>query len=340
MAAVNDVPQLVDKKEDFKKNSNDELDEMSSEEYLRDLDLEYQERALLGNLKRFIKIRNNFSSHKANENTECYKCGNKGYFVRDSFSKTSNPSYQSPVNNFSSVSKGFQPNFTPKLIQSSPNSNSQNNPKFQKDYKAKYKKMKAKLALLEASPSSPQNPKTFQPKNKGSFTKLRGNAIDLLILLSKRETRLRKKSQAPEMIMSFIKMDHLGKFDAKADDGYFLGYFSISKAFRVYNIRRQLIEETYHLTFDESIEAIRRSLTEITQENHVPGVIALNKPEIPHTDDTKGPRDLINTKGIHEQNVQNDQMITQPTNAPSRNNTEGPGPITEPFSLMSLNLTS
>ncbi|GKD51006.1 retrovirus-related pol polyprotein from transposon TNT 1-94 [Tanacetum coccineum] len=32
--------------------------------------------------------------------------------------------------------------------------------------------------------------------------------------------------------------DHLGKFDAKADDGYFLGYSSVSKAFRVYNTRR------------------------------------------------------------------------------------------------------
>ncbi|GKE78350.1 hypothetical protein Tco_1544470, partial [Tanacetum coccineum] len=32
---------------------------------------------------------------------------------------------------------------------------------------AEYKKMKAKLALLEASPSSSQNPKTSQPKNKG-----------------------------------------------------------------------------------------------------------------------------------------------------------------------------
>nr|GEX03878.1 retrovirus-related Pol polyprotein from transposon TNT 1-94 [Tanacetum cinerariifolium] len=32
--------------------------------------------------------------------------------------------------------------------------------------------------------------------------------------------------------------DYLGKFDAKADDGYFLGYSSVSKAFRVYNTRR------------------------------------------------------------------------------------------------------
>nr|GFA23280.1 hypothetical protein [Tanacetum cinerariifolium] len=42
----------------------------------------------------------------------------------------------------------------------------QADPKFQKDYKAEYKKMKAKLALLEASPSSSLNLKNFQPKNK------------------------------------------------------------------------------------------------------------------------------------------------------------------------------
>ncbi|GJV53353.1 retrovirus-related pol polyprotein from transposon TNT 1-94 [Tanacetum coccineum] len=148
-------------------NSDDEVDERSSEEYLRDLDIEYHERALLANSKCFIKRRNNFSGQKANENTECYKCGNKGHFARDCFSKTSEPSYKSPVNNYSSVSKGFQPKFTPKLIQSSSNSNNQADPKFQKDYKAEYKKMKAKLALLEASPLSSQNPKTFQPKNKG-----------------------------------------------------------------------------------------------------------------------------------------------------------------------------
>ncbi|GKC77513.1 retrovirus-related pol polyprotein from transposon TNT 1-94, partial [Tanacetum coccineum] len=51
--------------------------------------------------------------------------------------------------------------------------------------------------------------------------------------------------------------DHLGKFDAKADDGYFLGYSSVSKAFRVYNTRGKQIEETYHVIFDESMEAIR-----------------------------------------------------------------------------------
>ncbi|GJU72137.1 retrovirus-related pol polyprotein from transposon TNT 1-94 [Tanacetum coccineum] len=51
--------------------------------------------------------------------------------------------------------------------------------------------------------------------------------------------------------------DHLGKFDAKADDGYFLRYSFVSKAFKVFNTRRQQVEETYHVTFDESMEAIR-----------------------------------------------------------------------------------
>ncbi|GJS98316.1 retrovirus-related pol polyprotein from transposon TNT 1-94 [Tanacetum coccineum] len=59
--------------------------------------------------------------------------------------------------------------------------------------------------------------------------------------------------------------DHVGKFDAKADDGYFLGYSFNYKAFRVFNTRRQQIEETYHVTFDESTEAIRFTNTSVDE---------------------------------------------------------------------------
>ncbi|GJV63650.1 retrovirus-related pol polyprotein from transposon TNT 1-94 [Tanacetum coccineum] len=47
--------------------------------------------------------------------------------------------------------------------------------------------------------------------------------------------------------------DHedLGKFDAKADIGIFVGYAPAKKAFRIYNRRTQLITETIHVTFDE-----------------------------------------------------------------------------------------
>ncbi|GJZ59887.1 hypothetical protein Tco_0615703 [Tanacetum coccineum] len=51
--------------------------------------------------------------------------------------------------------------------------------------------------------------------------------------------------------------DYLGKFDEKADDGYFLRYSLVSKALRVFNTRRQQTEETYHITFDESTNAIK-----------------------------------------------------------------------------------
>ncbi|GJV78733.1 hypothetical protein Tco_1514603 [Tanacetum coccineum] len=82
-----------------------------------------------------------------------YKCRQQSQFVKIfAFLKRLNLLTKSSVNNYSSVSKGFQPKFTSKRIQSSSNSNSQADPKFQKDYNAEYKKMKTKLALLEASP--------------------------------------------------------------------------------------------------------------------------------------------------------------------------------------------
>nr|GEU78569.1 retrovirus-related Pol polyprotein from transposon TNT 1-94 [Tanacetum cinerariifolium] len=57
-------------------------------------------------------------------------------------------------------------------------------------------------------------------------------------------------------------LDHLGNFNEKADDGFFLGYSLVVKAFRVFNIRRQEMEETFHVTFSEDNEAISQTSTE------------------------------------------------------------------------------
>ncbi|GJY59196.1 hypothetical protein Tco_0459088 [Tanacetum coccineum] len=170
--------------------------------------------------------------------------------------------------------------------------------------------------------------------------------------------------------------DHLGKFDAKDDDGYFLGYFLSQK---LSEFLTQQVEKTYHVTFDESLEAIRftntsvdeigiddfsryppngfihkddpsrkyqanydisyyviphgRSLTELTQEKHVTEVISLNEHELTHTESAEGPPNLINTEGTHEQNVQDEKIITQPTEGPSRGNTEVLVSIDEPIVL-------
>ncbi|GJV27325.1 retrovirus-related pol polyprotein from transposon TNT 1-94 [Tanacetum coccineum] len=134
--------------QDFQDSLDDEEDARSSQEYMNDLEEEYQVRALLAKSKRFLqKGTQRFSSAKATDQTQCHKCGKKGHFTRDCWSNTSVPSYQSP--------------FQPKLLHSS-----EHKPELRhtKDFEAKYNKVKAKLALLSSSTSAPS---LSSGKNKG-----------------------------------------------------------------------------------------------------------------------------------------------------------------------------
>nr|GEU81515.1 retrovirus-related Pol polyprotein from transposon TNT 1-94 [Tanacetum cinerariifolium] len=47
-------------------------------------------------------------------------------------------------------------------------------------------------------------------------------------------------------------IDHLGKFNGKVDEGFFVGYSLNSKAFRVFNSRTKIVEENLHIRFSES----------------------------------------------------------------------------------------
>ncbi|GJV95192.1 retrovirus-related pol polyprotein from transposon TNT 1-94 [Tanacetum coccineum] len=108
---------------------------------MNDLEEEYQARALLAKSKRFFKKgTQRFSSAKATDQTECHKCDKKGHFARDCWSKTSVPSYQLP--------------FQPKLIHSSEH---KPEPRFTKDFEAKYNKVKAKRALLNSTALAPSS---------------------------------------------------------------------------------------------------------------------------------------------------------------------------------------
>nr|GEV60820.1 retrovirus-related Pol polyprotein from transposon TNT 1-94 [Tanacetum cinerariifolium] len=53
-------------------------------------------------------------------------------------------------------------------------------------------------------------------------------------------------------VMILTTLDHLWKFDAKEDEGYFIGYSMSSKAFRVFNKRTKKVEENLHVDFLEN----------------------------------------------------------------------------------------
>ncbi|GJR39794.1 retrovirus-related pol polyprotein from transposon TNT 1-94 [Tanacetum coccineum] len=178
---------------------------------------------------------------------------------------------------------------------------------------------------------------------------------------------LRKKSQAPEMIMSFIRMvenQNDVKVKQTRTDNWtefrnhelesFWKEFLILATFMCLDVLclfittriilpNLMLKETYHVTFDESMEAIRFTNTSV-DEIGIDDSSRYPPDEFLHEDDPSRkyqvdydisyyviphgrPPDLMNTEGTHEKNVQNDQMITQPTNVPSGNNTEVLGSI-------------
>nr|GFC63759.1 ribonuclease H-like domain-containing protein [Tanacetum cinerariifolium] len=51
----------------------------------------------------------------------------------------------------------------------------------------------------------------------------------------------------PVTILNTI--NHLAKFDGKADEGFFVGYYLNTKAFRVFNSRTRIVEENMHIRY-------------------------------------------------------------------------------------------
>jgi len=58
--------------------------------------------------------------------------------------------------------------------------------------------------------------------------------------------------------------ENVGKFQAKSDQGIFLRYSNVSKAYKVYNIRTYSLEESINIKFNEHPEPKERN--EIEEE--------------------------------------------------------------------------
>ncbi|GKE55191.1 putative ribonuclease H-like domain-containing protein [Tanacetum coccineum] len=54
-------------------------------------------------------------------------------------------------------------------------------------------------------------------------------------------------------------LDHLGKFNGKADEGFFVGYSTNSKVYRVFNNKTRIVEENQHVKFSEKTPNIARN---------------------------------------------------------------------------------
>ncbi|GJW30504.1 retrovirus-related pol polyprotein from transposon TNT 1-94 [Tanacetum coccineum] len=80
-----------------------------------------------------------------------------------------------------------------------------------------------------------------KPHNKTTYELFHGRTITLSFM---------RPFRCPVTILNII--DHLGKFDGKVDEGFFIEYSLNSKAFRVFNIRTRIVEENSHIRFSES----------------------------------------------------------------------------------------
>nr|GEX70381.1 hypothetical protein [Tanacetum cinerariifolium] len=61
-------------------------------------------------------------------------------------------------------------------------------------------------------------------------------------------------------------LDSLGKFDGKVDEGFLVGYSVSSKAFRVFNSRTRIVQETLHVNFLENKPNVASRGEEIEQQ--------------------------------------------------------------------------
>ncbi|GJZ65445.1 putative ribonuclease H-like domain-containing protein [Tanacetum coccineum] len=125
----------------------------------------------------------------------------------------------------------------------------------------------------------------------------------------------------PVTILNII--DHLGKFDGKADEGFFVGYSLNSKAFRVFNSRTRIVEENLHIRFSESTKCYSfagtkasdnasqaRKETEPVKDYILLPLWTANLPFsqiIEFADDGSNFNSIVNDAGTNEVNVVDDE---------------------------------
>nr|GEY53223.1 hypothetical protein [Tanacetum cinerariifolium] len=106
----------------------------------------------------------------------------------------------------------------------------------------------------------------------------------------------------------------LGKFDGKADEGFFVGYSINSKAFRVFNSRTTIVQETLHINFLENkpnVAGIRPKwlfdIDTLTKSMNYQLVVAGNQPN-----DNAGIKENLDACKVVKETVSAQQYVLLP----------------------------
>nr|GEV94656.1 hypothetical protein [Tanacetum cinerariifolium] len=102
------------------------------------------------------------------------------------------------------------------------------------------------------------------------------NLVDHKIKVIRCDNRTEFKNR--EMNQFCEMKDHLGKFNGKADEGFFVGYPLNSKAFRVFNSRTKTVEENLHIRFSKNTPNVVEKENNVNNANNVnaAGIIRVN----------------------------------------------------------------
>nr|GEV78646.1 hypothetical protein [Tanacetum cinerariifolium] len=105
-----------------------------------------------------------------------------------------------------------------------------------------------------------------KPHNKTPYELLHGRTSALSFM---------RPFGCPITILNTI--DNLGKFDGKADEGFFVGYSLNNKAFRVFNSRKRIVEETLHISQLLQVNEVPRQEYECKDQEEKDSVNNTNK---------------------------------------------------------------
>nr|GEU36772.1 putative ribonuclease H-like domain-containing protein [Tanacetum cinerariifolium] len=154
--------------------------------------------------------------------------------------------------------------FSPPIID---NWNSDDDIKVEFESKAKVKTVRPSIVMIKFVKTASEKIEKNGVTKRKNKTLIKAARTMALVIKPHNKTPYELIREKPPLI-DFIKpfgchvtilntKDHLGKFNGKADEGFFVGSFVVSKAMRVFNKRTRIVEETLNIRFLENAPNVK-----------------------------------------------------------------------------------